>query len=172
MRRRRKRRIQGDVELNLAAMLDMAFQLLAFFILTFKPGPVEGQIALRMPSAMPVTQVVQSDSAPSDAQQSEVTGIDTLALTILANDQGAIKSMRVAQGEPITDFPEFEDRLKTVFADPATPFGQVVLQVDPKLRYEYVMQLLDLCTRIKMADGQQLNHLSFVELSGSNDAAP
>ena len=27
------------VELNVTAMLDMAFQLLAFFILTFRPGP-------------------------------------------------------------------------------------------------------------------------------------
>ena len=33
-RRHRRRRIKKGVELNLAAMLDMAFQLLTFFILT------------------------------------------------------------------------------------------------------------------------------------------
>ena len=30
-------------------MLDMAFQLLTFFILTFRPAPIEGQISLRLP---------------------------------------------------------------------------------------------------------------------------
>ena len=43
-RHKRRKRNQGDVELNLAAMLDMAFQLLTFFILTFRPSPVEGQV--------------------------------------------------------------------------------------------------------------------------------
>ena len=35
------------MQLNMAAMLDMAFQLLAFFILTYSPGKVEGCIAIR-----------------------------------------------------------------------------------------------------------------------------
>jgi len=50
----RHRRSQEEVELNVTAMLDMAFQLLAFFILTFKPPPVEGSIALRLPPAAPI----------------------------------------------------------------------------------------------------------------------
>ena len=45
----KRHRSQEEVELNLAAMLDMAFQLLAFFILTFQAGPLEGQINLRLP---------------------------------------------------------------------------------------------------------------------------
>ncbi|MFO1019164.1 MAG: biopolymer transporter ExbD [Planctomycetales bacterium] len=49
MRRRRRNRAQQEVELNLAAMLDMAFQLLAFFILTFRPSPIEGQIDMQLP---------------------------------------------------------------------------------------------------------------------------
>src|SRR5262245_59305050 len=53
MRRRyqKKPRSHGEVELNMAAMLDMAFQLLAFFILTFRPSAVESQVSLRMPPA-------------------------------------------------------------------------------------------------------------------------
>ena len=49
MGRKKKRRKQEDVELNVTAMLDMAFQLLTFFILTFRPAPIEGQISLRLP---------------------------------------------------------------------------------------------------------------------------
>ena len=39
------------VELNVTAMLDMAFQLLAFFVLTFRPGPVEPAVQLHLPPA-------------------------------------------------------------------------------------------------------------------------
>ena len=46
-----KRRSTEDVTLNVTAMLDMAFQLLAFFILTFRPPPGEAQIYLKLPPA-------------------------------------------------------------------------------------------------------------------------
>ena len=49
MKRRHRRRKSATVDLNLAAMLDMAFQLLTFFILTFRPAPVEGQLGLHLP---------------------------------------------------------------------------------------------------------------------------
>ena len=57
MARRRLTRSQAEVELNLAAMLDMAFQILAFFVLSFRPPPVEGQLSLHLPPAVPVTNV-------------------------------------------------------------------------------------------------------------------
>ena len=60
MSRKRKRAGDEEVELNLAAMLDMAFQLLTFFILTFKPAPVEGQISLHMPPPQAVTNRAKS----------------------------------------------------------------------------------------------------------------
>ena len=48
-KRAKKHRSSEEVQLNLAAMLDMAFQLLAFFIATFKPMTIEQQIALKLP---------------------------------------------------------------------------------------------------------------------------
>ena len=49
----RKHKKDENVELNVTAMLDMAFQLLAFFILTFKPPPGEDQIYLKLPPPSP-----------------------------------------------------------------------------------------------------------------------
>lgn len=51
MLRRRKRMQESPTEpdLPITPMLDMSFQLMAFFILTFKPGPTEGQLALMLP---------------------------------------------------------------------------------------------------------------------------
>ena len=70
MRRRRHRgRSKHDVELNLAAMLDMAFQLLAFFILTFRPSPVEGELALNLPPPRAVARPVEAGQPPEGAGQ-------------------------------------------------------------------------------------------------------
>ena len=38
-----------EPDLPITPMLDMSFQLLAFFIMTFKPADTEGQIALTLP---------------------------------------------------------------------------------------------------------------------------
>ncbi len=49
---RRRKRMQDnptEPELPITPMLDMSFQLMAFFILTFKSGPTEGQLALLLP---------------------------------------------------------------------------------------------------------------------------
>ena len=64
--RRKRRHPPNDVELNLAAMLDMAFQLLTFFILTFKPAPIEGQVLLRLPPPQPITNVNAGERAGSN----------------------------------------------------------------------------------------------------------
>ena len=49
MSRRRRKKNNESVELNLAAMLDMAFQLLAFFVLTFRPATVELEMRMNLP---------------------------------------------------------------------------------------------------------------------------
>jgi hypothetical protein len=48
--------------------------------------------------------------------------------------------------------------------DPGSPFDQVIIQVDSALRYEELMQVVDVCTRQTLANGQKLSKLSFVEL--------
>jgi biopolymer transport protein ExbD len=78
-RRKKKRRIQGDVTLNLAAMLDMAFQLLAFFIITYHPPDVEGDIRLRLPPPVPTVVSKDAQEAGSDVNNKNlVKGLNSL----------------------------------------------------------------------------------------------
>src|SRR5258707_12310933 len=62
---RLKHKRAEKVKLNRAARLEVVCHLLPFFILTFKPAPVEGQITLRMPPPMPVT-ASQDSRKPGD----------------------------------------------------------------------------------------------------------
>lgn len=164
MRKKKKRRSQGDVELNLAAMLDMAFQLLTFFILTFKPAPVEGQVLLRMPPPQPVTNLNAGQKAGSDASNTNpVQGLNTLVVTALADSGGGLRQMAVGEAT-FAGLPALERRLSEVLGDPGSGFDQVIVQVDSRLKYEGLMQVIDVCTRQKLPSGENLSKLSFVEL--------
>lgn len=168
-KRRKKQRLHGDVELNLAAMLDMAFQLLAFFILTFRPAPFEGQIALQMPDPHPIANVDSANSKGAESSNtSPLLGLETLTITALATPEGEISNLRIGEAEPMTSLDALEQQLTAAFADPNSPFEQVILQVGSGLRYENLMRILDICTRIKLPSGERLQKLSFVEVPGGS----
>ena len=165
MGRRKKRRLQAEVELNLAAMLDMAFQLLAFFILTYQPLPVEGQISLRLPPAQPVTTAKEGQKPGGDLEnKNPVIGVNTLTISVFADPRsGDIASLAIGESQ-VPGIAALDGRLRQVFTDPGNPFDQVIIQVSDSCRYEELMKVIDVCTHQTLADGKKLSKLSFVEL--------
>lgn len=167
-RRKRKRATQEEVVLNLAAMLDMAFQLLAFFILTFRPAPVEGQINLNLPPPVPIA--AQQQEQKGDDEGPGIAAAHTLTITIVAAGNGQVASMSVGLAK-LFEGPldrgrmnMIDRRLKDVFAIEGKPFDQVLLRVGKALNYGELMKIIEICTRQKMADGKPVNKISFVEL--------
>jgi len=162
MSRKKKKKKHIECELNLAAMLDMAFQLLTFFILTFKPAPVEGQIDVRMPPPKPVTQKSSggagSSNAPADA------GVESLVISAFPNANGGLGSMRVGEVD-VASLDALNNRLQTVLKDESSPFEQVIIQVGSDLKFEELMKVIDRCTKQELKDGTPLKKLSFVEAS-------
>ena len=142
----------------------MAFQLLTFFILTFKPAPVEGQVDLRLPPPMPVTKPGQPIIGKEiNIPPKVVEGLDSLVVSIFPGPNGQIGSLAIGDTN-VADLGQLDDRLKTYLTAPHSPFSQVILQVGAALRYEELMRMIDICTRQTMADGSKLSKLSFVEL--------
>jgi biopolymer transport protein ExbD len=166
-RRRRKRRSQQEVELNLAAMLDMAFQLLAFFILTFRQPPLEGQISLRLPPPQATVVVKGGQEAGADLEnKNPLQGMNTLTIGVFADPKsGTINSLSVGETR-VTGIAALDGRLKELFGDQGNPFDQVVIQVSESCRYEELMKIIDICTHQVLPDGKKLSKLSFVELPG------
>lgn len=163
-RRRKRRKAEGAVELNMAAMLDMAFQLLAFFVLTFRPSPIEGQISLRMPPAQSITPLANAVQAGSDTSNTDpVQGLNSLVISVIPDAGGGIASLAIGEGVVAT-LSGLNDRLKAIFGDQASPFDQVVVQVGSGLRYDALMSVVDVCTRQRLRGGEKLTKLSFVEL--------
>ena len=94
MSRRHRRRSKKGVELNLAAMLDMAFQLLTFFILTFRPAPIEGHLALNLPPPIPQTQVERSEK-PVEGGGPSVPQFEALHLFVSSNEAGDVAQVKL-----------------------------------------------------------------------------
>ncbi len=158
----KRNRTTATVELNLTAMLDMAFQLLAFFILTFRTAPNEGQVVFNLPPAAPLKNTTTLDLGGEHSLDSPPQGADTLVVRLHGGQSGRIEQLAIGD----RNLPSL-DRLKTELladiANPKTNFGQVILQIDSNVRYENVMQVIDLCRRAKYCDGRPLSSLSLVE---------
>jgi biopolymer transport protein ExbD len=167
-RRKRKKRDQGSVEMNLAAMLDMAFQLLTFFILTFKPAPVEGQLSLNLPPPVPVTEV-QPNQKMGDGT-GDVLSMETLHLNVTANDRGDVAEVKVEANSVVKG--RFEDaniqllnkKLQSLFSVQQIPFDRIQIAVDGRLRYGELMKIIDVCHQQKLPDGTAMQKISFTEV--------
>lgn len=174
---RKRSGLTSEVELNLASMLDMAFQLLAFFVLTFRPSPVEGQLSLHLPPAAPVTNVTADKPEKADAAEAGATTLKTLEISVFANANGGVSSVQVDTRTAFTgpadaaNLHKLDQRLKDQFSFEHSPYEQVIIRVDPKLKYEELMQVIDVCTRQKMSDGQTLRKISFLEMTPDADRA-
>lgn len=165
MSRRKKKHSEGGVELNLAAMLDMAFQLLAFFIMTFKPAPVEGQINLKLPPPAPVAGAKGGAQAGDNEQNTDpVAQLSSLIISAFSTPGGRIASLAIGEGN-VAGVSALDGRLKAILSpDNNSPFEQVIIQVDSRLKYEELMKVVDVCTKQTLPNGERLTKLSFVEL--------
>ena len=165
-RKKKKRMGHESVELNLAAMLDMAFQLLAFFILTFKPAPVEGQINLRLPPPQAITKVPDGQAAGADDKNpNAIQGLNSLVISVFSTAGGRISTMAIGEGN-VQGMTALENRLKAVLGpESGATFDQVIIQVSSRLKYDELMKVVDVCTRQKLPTGERLSKLSFVELT-------
>ena len=147
----------------MASMLDMAFQLLTFFILTFRPPPLEGQIGLRLPPAKPVANVEGKQKAgEQDKPAVDIQGVNTIFISVLS-ENGNIDTMGVGEQETKT-LGELSLALQKYFNDPNSPFDQVIIQASPKLRYGELMRVVEVCAHQTLAGGKKLENLSFVTL--------
>jgi biopolymer transport protein ExbD len=167
-RRQRRKRDQGSVEMNLAAMLDMAFQLLTFFILTFRPAPIEGQLALNMPP--PVAQTNIDPNQKLGDGIGDVLAMATLHLHVVANNRGDVSELKV-ESNSVVDGPmdeanihRLDHKLKSLFAVQQIPFDRIQIAVDGRLRYGELMKIIDVCHRQHLPDGTTMQKISFTEV--------
>jgi biopolymer transport protein ExbD len=179
----RHKKKNENVELNVTAMLDMAFQLLAFFILTFRPPPGEDQIYLKLPPAQPVAGMHGTQAAGADEAKSkdEVKTTKSLVVTLKDDNTGTLTGVQVGIPDVGTkDIVatkdnlnyELERELRNYFrakdenetsgqkSNVQGDFEQVVINASPTIHWEEVMKIVDMCGKFTTVKGDDLRSVS------------
>ena len=159
----RRKRAEESLEIPVTPMLDMAFQLLTFFILTYHPMPSEGQFVMNLMPASPATDFRAAQEAQAaQADPNVPASLRTLPTILRAGEAGSLG--RVTLGEiDVQGMDALARELETILKDPTLPFDQALIKVDPDLKYSELIQVIDVFSRLKVTK------ISFAEL-GAEDA--
>ncbi|GIW88923.1 MAG: hypothetical protein KatS3mg108_3247 [Isosphaeraceae bacterium] len=138
-----RRSKQHEVEIQITPMLDMAFQLLTFFILTYQPAPVEGQFSMNLLPAAPAVSLDAEAPAADQSQPAELpAALRTLTTSIFAAPDGQIGHITVGENEYAT-LEQLKARLVEIVSDKTLPFDQAIIQADPRLSWDALMKVVD-----------------------------
>jgi biopolymer transport protein ExbD len=162
-----RRSKQQDVEMQITPMLDMAFQLLTFFILTYQPAPTEGQFSMNLiPAAPSIDMDAQAPAAEQSKAAAELpAALRTLTTSVFAGPDGQISRITLGENEYPT-LEQLKARLVEIVSDESLPFDQAVIQADPGLSWDALIRVVD----VFAGKDVNLTKLSFTEL-GPNAAA-
>jgi biopolymer transport protein ExbD len=164
-----RRRRQGtdfvEPDLPITPMLDMSFQLLSFFIMTFQPAPTEGQIAMTLP---PPEKGAEDARIIPDITRKVPT---KYIATVTSTDLGQIAGIRLTEegspdikgkqfGGTVRDVGDFlrtcqklvEDEAAKRAEDPERPLPKLTLEIANKLLQEHVMQVFDAAVQAGFKD--------------------
>ena len=155
--KKKKRKNEESLDIPITPMLDMAFQLLTFFVLTYHAAPTEGQFSMNLMPAAPATDFRASAAEASATDDSLPASLRTLP-TILRAAEGGVLG-RVSLGEQdVQGMAALKTELQTILTDKSLPFDQALIKVDPNLKYSELMQVIDVFSAMKV------NKISFAEL--------
>lgn len=140
-----------EPDLPITPMLDMSFQLMAFFIFTFRPAPTEGQIAMALPKMEG-----GADALPSitdDKPQTYTVRVEAAAngtigkMSLFEKDSGDARPTDLG-----ADVKKYQSELQSRFAALKGGKGKLTLEISDGLLQEYVVQLLDVGIRVGFTD--------------------
>ena len=131
-------------DMPIVPMLDMSFQLLSFFILTFRPLPSEAQLALALPKETGGAAAVPTMNM--DAEEEDVI------IQVFAADNGNVVSIKAASksgdvalgGDTSALFKYLQDRAAAARGgDPTKKAPKLKFEIAERLNYQFVIKLLD-----------------------------
>lgn len=166
---RRKKKSSDQVQLNLAAMLDMAFQLLAFFIFTFKPAAVEVELRMNLPLQQGVASYkeTKTETPPNARPPDGVVAIyEAIPLYVDAEGDGKISGIKLGQRNIVTGQANDaslallgQELTKLISAPGAVDRVEIVMS--SKLNYSEFIRIMEVCTKQKLANGKPLSSINF-----------
>jgi biopolymer transport protein ExbD len=160
MNKRRNNESGLEPTLPITPMLDMAFQLLAFFIFTYHPSDLEGQMDLSLPVEA-ASRAERPENVDPQAQANRNAALELPAdLTVIIRTQhdgvndGLISALRVEDRSGSTDI----DNLEKLRAHLKEAHGKaenkeaIKIQGDGRLKWDGIVQVMDVCREAGFAN--------------------
>jgi len=140
-----------EIKLNMTAMIDIVFQLLVFFIMTFKVVALEGDFNVKMPLA---------SSTPQDTMEIFPT---VIYVTLTAGANGSINSIGVDDEATYSDsnsnamyarLTQFVEGKIAAEGDPEkAKETEVEFDISPSLKYQYTVKGIEAVSGKIQPDG-------------------
>ena len=139
--------LREHIVLQMTSMIDIVFQLLIFFVFTFKIVLPEGDFNIRMPSALA-------------SQSSEPSETPLLKVRLRARPDRELASLQL--GDVVFDgrapFFQLQSEIRSLVGDDAGPGSadqEVEIEADYNLKYHYVIRVITAITGYVDDNGQQ-----------------
>ena len=139
-------------------MIDVVFQLMIFFMLTFNIIAPEGDFDVRMPLGK------SSAEPPNDLQ------LPPIQVRLVADNEGTLAGISM-NGEPVLDFGDLRQRVAS-FVDVALESGASLEDIELEIDCDYQLDYINVINAItavsgRLEDGQlieMVKKISFVPL--------
>ena len=153
----RHQQTKEKIELQMTPMIDIVFQLLIFFIMTFKIVSLEGDFNIRMPASAP-------SQGPPDEDQ-----LPPMKLRMQADDEGQLASLTLNE-QAFESFEQLHQYILGLVGDEAGPDSamegaEVELDCDYQLRYENVIQAITAVSGYRTQDDQIVKLIERIKFS-------
>ena len=146
------------VEVQMTPMIDIVFQLLVFFIMTFKIVSQEGDFNIKMPLAAPSEGLPPEDLLPP------------MKVRLIASSSGELAQIKLNDDSFNVSFDRLHDFIIGLIGDERGPgsiqeTAEIELDCDYNLKYEYVIQAVTAVSGYVDADGNIVKLIEKIKFS-------
>lgn len=159
-----------DIKLNMTSMIDIVFQLLVFFIMTFKVVSQEGDYNVRMPLAA-ITDSESIEEDPPELIRVMLRAGDTGSIsTIEVDDEVEVKTL-VAEniGDLYKQLNDYIDAKVSGGNDPESGVDtEVEFDIDSSLKYGFTVRAIEAVSGKQLADGNVKKLIENIKLKDNS----
>lgn len=133
---------ESKVSLEMTPMIDVVFQLLIFFMFTFKIVTVEGEFSITMPSAE------LGSAAPTSEN---TTALPDIQVRMTASQLGDLDGIQVGENQ-MKSLEELAQTLKDIVGDDPKVASDVEMQIvaPDNLKYGFVVGAINAAAKVRI----------------------
>lgn len=159
-----RRRKSEDLKINMTAMIDIVFQLLIFFILTFKVAALEGDFEVKMPLAS-TNPSSMDEVLPTVIHVGLTAGVNRDIASIEIDD--GTQALTFTQADMFQQLTGFVESVVAREGDPSMASEvEVEFDIDEQLRYRFAVKAIEAVSGRVLPDGtvkKLVNKIKFTQ---------